>query len=179
MWLEAGLLGEFPEDQEDTGPRQGAAAGVQEELRAVAGVEETAARGRDSGAGLRPHAGRRDNPLLAALADDADEPVVEVDAARTSPTASETRRPGAVEQFDQRLVTERARLPRRGLDQPLRLTGRECLRQRLRAAGQRNTAARIVTACAEKLLVAKEAACRSGATRDVEFERPSARNCAT
>ena len=38
--IEACLLGELPQDQERARPRQRAAAGVQEELRAVARVEE-------------------------------------------------------------------------------------------------------------------------------------------
>ena len=64
----------------------------------------------------------RDDALLAALADHADEPVVEVDARLVEPDRLGDAQAGAVEQLDERLVAQRARLRAGGgLDQALRL----------------------------------------------------------
>ena len=88
----------------------GAAARVQEELRAVAAVEVRPAAREVAAQRLGGVAADRDDALLAALADHADEPVVEVDAGPVEPDRLRDPEAGAVEQLDERLVAERARL---------------------------------------------------------------------
>ena len=91
--IEARLRGQPAQDEERAGAGQRAALGVQEELRPVPAVEVRPAAGEVAAQRLDRLAPERDDPLLVALADAADEPVLEVDAPRSSPTASLTRRP--------------------------------------------------------------------------------------
>src|SRR5262245_23213634 len=78
--LEAGLLGKAAEDQERAGAGQRAALRIEEELGAVARVEEGAAAAQVAAERVGGTAPERDDPLLAALADRADEARLEVDA---------------------------------------------------------------------------------------------------
>src|SRR4051812_44991368 len=78
--LEAGFLRELAQDQERSGAGQRPALGVQEELRPVAPVEERAPSGQVAAKRLRRRTPDGDDPLLVALADAANEPLVEVDA---------------------------------------------------------------------------------------------------
>src|SRR5581483_8520970 len=77
--LQAGRSGQAAQDEEDPGPRERAALGVEEELRTVAAVEVRATAGEVAPDRLRRLAADRDDPLLRALADAADEPALEVD----------------------------------------------------------------------------------------------------
>src|SRR3954452_7860820 len=169
MWMDPARveprhLGQFAEDQECPGARQRAAARVQEELRAVALVEERPAPGDVAPERLGGVAADRDDPLLPALAEHADEAAVEVDARPVEADCLRDTEPGAVEELDERLVAERARRGAgRRLDQPLRLAGGERLRERLRAPRELDGGCRVVLAGAEELLVAEEAA-RGGRT---------------
>ena len=155
------------QDPERAGAGQRTAPGVQEQLLPVPAVEvrpparEVAAQGGDRGATDRHDA------LLAALADHAHEPVVEVDARLVESDGLRDTQPCAVEQLHERLVAQRPRLrPGGGVDQPFCLAGRERLGQWLGAPGQLDARGRVVVARAEQLLVAVEAARGRGASRD-------------
>src|SRR3954470_14501554 len=99
--------------------------------------------------------------LLVSLAGDPDEAVVEIDAGALEPHGLGDAKPGAVEELDERLVAEVARLrPLRRVDEPLCLARGQRLRKRLRAPRQRDCGGGVVTARAEQLQVAVEAARR-------------------
>jgi hypothetical protein len=114
-----------PQDQERAGPGERPALRVQEELGAVAAVEERPAAREVAAQCLGRLAADRHDPLLAALADDAHEPVVEVDAALLEADGLRDPEPGTVEQLDEGPVAEGSgRDAARGVDQPLRHPGR-------------------------------------------------------
>ena len=128
--LEPGRCREPAEDQEGARASERAALGVQEQLRPVPAVEERPAAGEVAPERLDGLAADRDDPLLAALAEDADDAVVEVDAALAEPDRLRDPQTGTVEELDERPVSERARRrPGGGLDQPLDLARRERARQ--------------------------------------------------
>ena len=77
----ARLLRELSQDEERARARQRPAAGVQEELGPVAAVEVRAAEREVAPDGLRRRAAERDETLLPALAERADDARVEVDRA--------------------------------------------------------------------------------------------------
>src|ERR687888_261492 len=109
----------------------------------------------------------RDDPLLVALAEAADEPVLEVDAAALERDRFRDAQAGAVEELDEGAVAEVARLRARGgLDEPLGLGGRERAREPPRAPGQVELGGGIVRAHAEERLVTEEGAQRRRAARD-------------
>src|SRR5436190_10632896 len=85
VWMDpAGVeprrLGQFAEDEERAGPRERAAAGVQEQLGPVSLVEERPAPRQVAPERLGRVAADRDDALFAALSENAHEPPVEVDA---------------------------------------------------------------------------------------------------
>ena len=77
--LEAGLLGELAQDQERARPGERAAAGVEEQVGPVAPVEMRAAERQIAANGLRRRPAERDDALLVALAEHADDAGVDVD----------------------------------------------------------------------------------------------------
>ena len=79
--LEPGPLGEPTEDQEGACPGEGAAARVEEELGSVPTVEERPAVGEVPAERFRAAAPDRDDALLCAFSDAADDPRLEIDAA--------------------------------------------------------------------------------------------------
>src|SRR5215212_393726 len=81
FWLEPGLTRQLAQDQERARARERATLGVEEELGAVAAVEMWSAVRQITTQCLGGLSADRDDPLFAALADRADEAVVEVDAA--------------------------------------------------------------------------------------------------
>ena len=92
----------------------------------------------------------RDDALLAALAEAADEPLVEVDGAPVEPDGLAHPQPRAVQQLDERRVAKRARLgPGRGLDQSLSLARRQRPRQPAHTPRGGDLRGRIVLARAE------------------------------
>ena len=138
--LEPGDRGQPAQDQEGARAGQRPALRVQEELGAVAAVEVGAAAREVAAQRLDRWPPDRDDALLAALADDAHEPVVEVDAALLEPDRLGDAQPRAVEQLDERAVAQRSRRRAvRGPDQPLGLAGRERPRQRPRPPRQRRS----------------------------------------
>src|SRR5438105_8317903 len=100
---------ELSEEQERAGPRECAAAGIQEQLRAVALVQERPPVRQVAAQRLGGLARERDDALLAALAEHADEPVVEVDCALLESERLADPQPSAVEELHERAVAERAR----------------------------------------------------------------------
>src|SRR5205823_2910138 len=78
--LEARLPGQAAENEEGPGAGQRAAAGIQEELGAVARVEVGPAAGEVPAEGVDGLAADRDDALLGAFADAADDPLLEIDA---------------------------------------------------------------------------------------------------
>ena len=126
LWLEPGLVCELPQDEKGAGACQRAAAGVQEELRTVPPVEVRAAESEIATDSLGRRASERDDPLLPALPDHADDAVVQRDAVLLEARGLGDTQTGAVEQLDERTVAQRAwRGPGRRVDQPLRLGWRE------------------------------------------------------
>src|SRR5262245_60647289 len=120
--LEPGLLREPAQDEERAGPRQRAALGVEEELGHVSPVQERPAAAEVAAERIGGVTAERDDPFLAALADRAHEPLLEVDASALEPDCLAHSEPGAVEQLDEGPVAQVARsCPRRGLDQALGL----------------------------------------------------------
>ena len=120
--LEAGLVGEAPEDEERSGSRQGPALCVQEELGPVAAVEERTATAEIAAKRIGGAAPQRDDPLLAALADRAHEPLVQVDSSAFEADGLAHPEARAVEQLDEGAVAKVTRLRARGgLDQALGL----------------------------------------------------------
>src|SRR5690242_19447240 len=98
--LEAGLCGEAAEDQERAGACEAAALGVEEQLRTVARVEERPPAGEVAAERSDGLAADRDDPLLRALADAADEAAVEVDAGLVEPDRLAHAQAGAVQELD-------------------------------------------------------------------------------
>ena len=151
----------------------GAALRVQEELGPVALVEVGAAAGVVAAERVDGLAADRDDALLRALADRADEPPLEVDRRAVETDGLAHAEAGAVEQLDERAVAQRARRRAgRGLDQPLDLAGRERLRQRAPAARQLELGGGVVGARAEQHLVPVEGAERRDAARDRRRREP-------
>src|SRR4051794_38439638 len=128
--FEAGFLRELAEDEERPGARKCAALRVQEELGPVPLVEKRTAVREVAPEGIDRLPADRDDPLLRALADRADDPVLEIDARTLEADRLADAKSCSVEELDERAVAHGAR--RRassGVDQPLRLPGRERLRQ--------------------------------------------------
>ena len=113
------------QDQERAGAGERASLVVQEQFRPEAAVEVGAAAGEVAAQRLGRRAADRDDALLAALADAADEPLVEIDPRALEPDRLADAQPGAVEQLDEGGVAQRARRRAgRGLDQALGLAAR-------------------------------------------------------
>src|SRR3954471_7908344 len=94
--VEAGFAGELAEDQERAGAGERAAARVQEQLRAMPHVEERPAAREIASQRVGGRAPERHDALLVALADAADEPLLEVDAALLEPDRLADAQAGAV-----------------------------------------------------------------------------------
>ena len=177
--LQARAGGETAQDQERAGPGERSSLGVEEELGAVAAVEVRAAAGEIAAQRLGGPAADRDDPLLVALAQAADEPVVERDRALVERDGLGDAEAGAVEELDQGAVAEVARLRASGcLDQAFGLAGRQRPGQLGRRRGRSSSAAGLSVARAEQLLVAEEGANRRGAASDRAGARPAARSSA-
>ena len=129
--LEAGPIGELPQDEERTGARQGAAAGVQEEVGSVAPVEMRPAECEVAADGLGRRSAEGNETLLAALSQHADDALLDRDAALLEPGGLGDAQACAVQELHERAVAQRARRrPDGGVDQALGLRRRERARQR-------------------------------------------------
>ena len=105
---------------------QRAAARVEEQLGPVAPVEMGPAEGEVAAHGLRGRAPERDEPFLAALPEHAHDAFLDRDAVLLQPDRLRHTEAGAVHELHERAIAQRPRhRPRRGVDQPLGLGGRE------------------------------------------------------
>jgi len=122
--LEPGFLGESPQDEKCAGAGQRAAARVQEELGPVAAVELGTAEREVAPNRLRCRPAERDESLLTALAEDADDPLLDVDPALLESDGLGDAQASAIHQLDERTVAEGARRRPDGcVDQALGLRG--------------------------------------------------------
>src|SRR5690242_10440848 len=128
--LEPGRARQTAEDQEGAGPRQPAALRVEEQLRPVALVEVRAPARQVAADGVDRLTPDRHDALLRALADAADDSLLEVHGGALESDGLADAQAGAVEELDERPVAEGARRrTHRGLDQPLGLARGERPRQ--------------------------------------------------
>lgn len=124
--LETRLRGELAQDEEGARAGERPSTCVQEELRPVATIEVGASHREVATDGLGRRAPERNDALLAALADDPNDPLVEVDGAllETDRLGDAEARP--VQELDERAVASSARRrPVRRRDQALDLGRRE------------------------------------------------------
>src|SRR6266404_3771015 len=129
-WLEPGFFREAAQDEKGARARERPAARVEEELGAVALVEIRPPARQVAPQRLDGFASHRHDALLRALADAADDALLEIDARLVEADGLADAQACAVEELDERLVAERARRrSRRGVDQPLGLAGRKRARQ--------------------------------------------------
>jgi len=139
----------------------------------VAAIEVQAPAREVAADGLGRAAPDRDDALLAALARAAHEPGVEVDTRPVEADGLADAEPRAVEELDERLIAERARRRARGgVDQPLRLCGRERAGEPAVSSRQLELGRGVVQAHSEERLVAEEGPKRRRAARDCRA-RPS------
>src|SRR3954447_16660167 len=121
---EPGFLCELPEDEERACARERPALRIQEQLWAVPLVEIRPAAGEVAVQRVDGRPADRDDPLLRALAERADEALLRVDARPVEADRLADAETGAVQELDECGV---AQVPRRhavrGLDQPLDLAG--------------------------------------------------------
>ena len=180
--VEPGLLGQPAQDQE--GARAGQRRRRARSGRARAGGGGRGAAARARGSGARASAAGRPSgtmPLLAALADDAHEPLVEVDGRALEPERLGDAQPRAVEQLDQGAVAQRARRRRRCAASTSRsASAAESVRGSLPGPPrQLERRGRVVGARAEQLQVLEEARTAACAARSSTAARPSARSDAS
>src|SRR6478735_7438028 len=109
--LEAGLVGQPPQDEEDAGPGERPAVRVEEQLLPVAPVEMGPAAREVATEGVRCLPPDRYDSFLAAFAEGADEPVLEINGLLVEPDRLADAQPGAVEELGERAV---AQVSRRG-----------------------------------------------------------------
>src|SRR4029453_9941259 len=102
--LQTGLLGQAPQDQEGSGPRQRPSLCVEEQLRPVPAVEVRASAGEVTAECLHGLTTDRDDTLLAALSNRSDEPLFQVPACSIQSDRLADPEARAVEELDERLV---------------------------------------------------------------------------
>ena len=105
--VEACLLCEPPEEEEDAGAGQRPSLCVQEELGAMTAVEEWPSTREISSDGVRRAAADRDDALLATLPEAENEPLVEIYGADVEPDRFGDAKARAVEELDERAVAQR------------------------------------------------------------------------
>ena len=124
--LEAGAIRQLAQDEEGTGAGERTAARIQEELGAVAAVEVRTAEGEVAPHGFRGRPSERDEPLLSAFAEHADDALLDGDAALLQTGRFRDAKAGAVEQLHERAISERSRRRADGrFDQSFGLRGRQ------------------------------------------------------
>src|SRR5258707_8903327 len=166
-WLEPCLFREAALDEKGARARERPAARIEEELGAVALVEIRPPARQVAPQRLDGFASHRHDALLRALADAADDALLEIDARLVEADGLADAQACAVEELDERLVAERARRRSRGgVDQPLGLAGRKRARQGAPPPRQGDLGGGVVAARTEQHLVAVEGADRRDAARD-------------
>jgi hypothetical protein len=124
--LEPGALGELAEDQEGSGAGERASTRVEEELRPVAPVEMGTTERQVAAHRFRRRATEWHEPFLPALADHADDALLEGDAVLLEPDGLRDTQPGAVEELHERPIAQGPRSRAgRSVDEPLRLRRRQ------------------------------------------------------
>ena len=124
--LESGAVGQLAEDEKRAGTRECATARVEEELRAIPPVEMRAAERQIAANGLSGRSTERHEALLAALAEHADDALLDRHAPFLESGCLRHAEPRAVEQLHERPIAKRAwRRADRGIDESLGLGGRE------------------------------------------------------
>jgi hypothetical protein len=120
--LQTGSFGELAEDEKRTGARERAAAGVEEELGAVAAIEVRAPECEIPPDGLGSRSPEGHEALLATLPEHAHDPLLDGDAALLEPHGLGDSQAGPVEELHERAIAERAwRRADCGVDESLRL----------------------------------------------------------
>ena len=104
--LEAGPVGELPEDQKRSSARQWAAARVQEELRPVTTIQVRPAEREVPSNRFCGRAPERYEAFLVSLAEHADDPLLERDATLLESNRFGHAQPGSVEKLDERPVAQ-------------------------------------------------------------------------
>ena len=161
------LSGKAAQDEEDTGAGERPAVRVQEQLLPVAAVEVRPTAREVAAEGFRCLPPDRHDPFLAALAEAADESVLEIDGLPVERDRLADAQPGAVEELTEGAVAEVARRrPGGGIEQPLDLRGRERARQRPAAFRELDVRRGVVGARAEQNLVPEEGADGGKPARD-------------
>ena len=181
LGLEPCLVGEAAQDEEDAGAGERPAVRVEEQLLPVAPVEVGPAAREVAAEGVRCLAPDRDDPFLAALAEAADEPVLEIHGLPVERDRLAHAQPGAVEELAEGAVAEVSRRrPGGRVEEPLDLGGRERARQRPAALRELDVRRRVVRARAPSSTSWRKKE-RTAASRRaiVVGARPSARSCAT
>src|SRR5207244_6750579 len=107
--FEPGLGRQVAQDQESAGASEPAAFRVEEELGPVPRVQERASPSQVTPQCLCGLPADRDDSLLGALADAADDACVEVDARLLQAHGLADPQAGAVQELDESAVTQRAR----------------------------------------------------------------------
>jgi len=124
--LEPCTFGQLAKDQEGACASKCTSAGVKEELGSVATVEMRSPERQVAPHGLGGRAPEGDESLLAAFSEDAHHTLLDRDPVLLEPDCLRYAEAGAVHELDERAIAQRPRhRPRRGVDQPLRLGGRE------------------------------------------------------
>ena len=129
--LEARSVGQLPQDQERTGTCERSTSCVQEELGPVATIEMRTPEREVAPNRLRGRSPERHEALLVALAQHANDALLDRHAPLLEPCGLGDAKPGAIQEFDERAIPERAwSRSDRGVDETFRLGGRERARQR-------------------------------------------------
>jgi hypothetical protein len=165
--LQTGLAGQPPQDQEGSGPGQGPSLRVEEQLRSVPPIEVRPSERHVTPECVHCLAADRDHALLAALADRPDEPLLQIHACSIEPDRLADSETGAVEELDERPISEGARRRSGGrVDQALCLSWRKRPRQLADAAGKFQLGGRVLGRGSDEHEVAKEGADGGDSTRD-------------
>jgi hypothetical protein len=104
--LEPGAVGELAQNEERAGSRERAAACVQEELWAVTAVEVWATEREVAAHGLGGRTPEGNEPLLAPLAEHADDSFIESDATLLEADRLGDAQASSVQKLDEGTVTE-------------------------------------------------------------------------
>lgn len=134
--LEPGPIGELPQDEEDPSARKRPAADIQEELGPVTTIQVRPAEREVSTHRFCSRAPERYEALLVALAEHADDALLERDATLLESDRLGHTQPGSVEKLDQRPIAQRSRAGAGGrVDEALGLGRRERAGESTRAPG--------------------------------------------
>jgi hypothetical protein len=165
--LEPGLLREPPQDEKCPRAGQRAALGVQEQLRPVPPIQEWPPPAQVPAERVDGAASERDDPLLASLADRADEPFLQIDAPALEADRLTDPEAGAVEQLDESAVAKVARAgPGGSFDEARGLARRERPRQPTRSPGEADVCRGVVLTASDQNLMAEERPHGGEAARD-------------